>query len=135
MKLYNVNERGALIELNKLDFSSNDIYLVDDYQVIYIWIGHNITLNRKDIALKSARILNRERSERAKILLLEQNNEYGAFLAMMGDLKKGFLHKETIERRPELKLEDPSLSANIDNEKERESKIETSLIQWLNQLK
>ena len=39
---------------------------------------------------------------------MNQNREYGAFLAMMEELKGGLREDETIERRPELQMKVPT---------------------------
>ncbi len=107
MQLFGVNNKGEIVKLNKLDFQEGDIYLVDDDKTIYVWEGLKASLYQKDIATKKARSLNNERGGTVKIQLLDQNQEYGAFLAMMDNLKRGVQMEGTIERRNELKLEEP----------------------------
>ena len=85
MKLYQIDDKGNLKQLNKLDFLENEIYLVDDEKTIYLWIGQDVPLNQQDLVVKKARELNRERGGAAKLLLMNQEREYGAFLANKND--------------------------------------------------
>ncbi|MFX1398863.1 MAG: hypothetical protein ACFFAS_17670 [Promethearchaeota archaeon] len=117
MKLNKVDGSGALTEVNKFDFSKNDVYLVDDDKTIYIWVGLDVPQVLKDITAEIARKLDKDRGGSAKILIMKQNREYGSFLALIDQLRKGIAPEQKIERRPELELEDPDL------------------VKWLNQLK
>ena len=133
MILYSINDKGELIKLNKLEFTANDMYLVDDEYTIYLWIGLNIPLNKKDLSAKVARNLNKERGGSAKILLMDQNREYGTFLAMMENLRKGLRPDVTIERRPELILEPPSKPNNL--KAKSDNKMEEDIVRWLEQIR
>ncbi|MFX1394987.1 MAG: hypothetical protein ACFFAH_15650 [Promethearchaeota archaeon] len=139
MQLYLVSNKGELIKLNKLDFTENDVYLIDDETSIYLWIGLKVSLNKKDLTVRIARNLNKERGGVAKILLMDQNREYGAFSAMMQTLKEGSLQDDIIERRPELILENPTYLHNPHNPhnpgSNEELGIEANLTKWLKQLK
>jgi len=127
MQLYNINEKGELLELEKLDFEENDVYLVDDEQrnTIYIWVGVKVPQSKKDITADIARKIDKERGGSAKILIMKQKREYGSFLAMMHDLRRGRIPGKTIERRPELVLKKPSVyiqsSTMKDSEKEKKA--------------
>lgn len=70
---------------------------------------------------------------------MKQKREYGSFLAMMHNLKKGLIPGKTIERRPEFVFEMPPesiRSVGLDGTpEEREIKIETRIGQWLQQIK
>jgi hypothetical protein len=138
MQLYNVDERGDLIKTEKLAFVDGDVYVVDDYKTIYIWVGLNTSQTKKDFAASIAKQLESERGDKIKILIMKQGREYGSFLAMMEDLKKGLLPGITIDRRPELELEIPSKSIKSEKKaiaKEEESSImEKNIIGWLKQL-
>ena len=57
-----------------------------------------------------ARKFDKDRGGTCKILIMKQNREYGSFLSMMDELKKGLIPGETIERRPELILKEPNES-------------------------
>ena len=139
MQLYNVSEKGELIEAERLYFKDSDVYVVDDNKIIYIWVGLNTSQNKKDFAADIARQLENKSGDKIKILIMKQGREYGSFLAMMEDLKKGLLPGITIERRPELKLESPSISVESQkepiSEEEEESEMEKNVKAWLAQLK
>lgn len=106
MHLYNVAENGSLRKTIKLYFSdSNRVYLVDDNNIIYLWQGQKASKKKKDLSLKKANKLNEERNNNAKVQVIHQNHEYGAFLAIMNSLKSGIIKKSNNEKRPELELE------------------------------
>lgn len=105
MNLLKINNKGALSELNRLDFIENDAYIVDDDSTIYLWFGQEINNKQKDKAIQKARELNKNRDGSAKLLSMQQNKEYGSFMAMMDELKKG-VKEGDIPRRPEFKLEE-----------------------------
>jgi hypothetical protein len=132
MKIYSVNEKGDLLELSNLNFSTGDVYLVDDDRTIYLWFGQDIGLNQQDLTVKKARVLNKKRGGRAKLLLMNQGREYGAFLAMMDDLKEGLREDHTIERRPELEMEIPTETIEVITEEIPEEK--GGVVEWLQQL-
>ncbi len=132
MKLYRVNDKGELLQQSKLEFSPNDVYLVDDDKTIYLWFGEEISLNQQDLTVKKARQLNKERGGKAKLLLMNQNREYGGFLAMMEQLKGGLKEDETIERRPELKMKEPKKA--IQEITEKLPKVKGGVVDWLQQL-
>ncbi|TFG26961.1 MAG: hypothetical protein EU532_08555 [Promethearchaeota archaeon] len=138
MQLFKVNENGEMINIDKLEFLNDNIYIVDDQIIVYIWVGVNASQKKKDITAEFARKYEKERGE-TKIRIMRQDREYGSFLAMMDDLKKGLLPGITIERRPELKLEKPQKIDKSGKElislKNKKVNIETNLIEWLEQLK
>lgn len=139
MQLYNVDENGDLIKRDKLDFIDGEVYVVDDNKNVFIWVGLNATQNKRDVTAEIARKLENERGDKAKILIMKQGREYGSFLVMMDDLKKGLLPGVTIERRPELELEKPSepieSEKGIIHEEEEEPQIEKNVKGWFGQLK
>ena len=126
MQLFIIEENGDLIEVNKLDFIDEAIYLVDDDDTIYIWVGNEASQNKKIITANIARRLESELDEYSKILIMKQRREYGSFLAMMDNLKKGILPGVSVERRPELVLEKPSESVVS-----KEETLETNISQEL----
>ncbi|MFX1575003.1 MAG: hypothetical protein ACFFB0_19875, partial [Promethearchaeota archaeon] len=132
MLLYNISEKGELIEIDKCDFEENDVYLVDDEErnTIYIWVGLTVAQDKKDITADIARKIDKERGGSAKILIMKQKREYGSFLAMMHDLRRGRIPGKTIERRPELFLRKPSESipASIRKEPQKEKKVAQGFI-------
>jgi hypothetical protein len=139
MQLFKVNDNGDMLNINKLNFLDDDIYIVDDNKSVFIWVGLNASQDKKDITADIARKLESERGKEIKILIMKQGREYGAFLVMMDDLKKGLLPGVTIERRPELKLEKPletiESEATIKSKDEIELGIDKNIKRWLEQLK
>jgi len=103
MQLYFISDKGHLIKINKLDFDDKEVYVIDDDRTIYVWFGRDAPQNIKDAGLKNARKLDKSKGYSAKLLLLDQGREYGAFLAMMDDLKGGISEEGLLPRRPELK--------------------------------
>ncbi|MFX0083699.1 MAG: hypothetical protein ACFE94_18265 [Candidatus Hodarchaeota archaeon] len=141
MRLYKISEKGELIQLDKLSFEENDVYLVDDEKknTIYIWVGSKVQQEKKDITAETARKLDKERGGSTKILIMKEKREYGSFLAMMHHLKKGLIPGVSIERRPEFVFEvspEKIESIKLDGTpEEREIKVETRLREWLTQIK
>lgn len=125
MILYNMGVRGGLKKVNKVGFNENQVYLIDDYKIFYLWIGKKVTPKTKEFCIAKVNKLNEKREPSADIQILTQNKEYGSFIAIMELLKKGFEKFETIERRPELEMQyedtleilesgiDPDLEAEI----------------------
>ncbi|MCK4282086.1 MAG: hypothetical protein KAX10_08225 [Candidatus Lokiarchaeota archaeon] len=125
MQLYSVSENGALRKIIKVDFAENKVYLIDDLKTIYLWVGLKATKKKKNFGIKKANILNDKRKNTVKIQIINQNKEFGTFLAMMDILKKGIKQNLPIKKRPELYIEiedtmelidaglDPDLEAEI----------------------
>lgn len=125
MQLYSVSENGALRKIIKVDFAENKVYLIDDLKTIYLWVGLKATQKKKNFGIKKANSLNDKRKNNAKIQIINQNKEFGAFLAMMDILRKGIKQNIPIKKRPELSIEiedtmelidaglDPDLEAEI----------------------
>lgn len=141
MQLFNISDKGELLKIERLNFDENDVYLVDDEDknTIYIWVGLKVNQDKKDITADIARKLDKERGSSAKILIMLQNREYGAFLAMMHQLEKGFIPGKTVERRPEFVFEAPPesiKSVGLDGTpEEREINTEERIVQWFQQIK
>ena len=139
MQLYYVDDKGELIKIGKLEFIDTDVYVVDDNRAIFIWVGLNVSQDKKEISADIARKLENERGKETKILIMKQGREYGSFLVMMDDLKKGLLPGVTIERRPELELQKPSKSMEYETplkpKDEEISTVDKNLKGWLEQLK
>lgn len=125
--LYNVAENGALRKTTLVDFNdSSRVYLIDENKVIYLWQGKKASKKKKDLSLKRANKLNQSRNNTAKIQIIQQNNEFGGFLAIMDALKGGKIKTEAVKKRPELELE-------IDDTKELiEAGLEPDLIAEIN---
>lgn len=141
MQLFNISDKGELIAIDKLIFGENDCYLVDDEEknTIYIWVGLKVLQTKKDLIADIARKIDKERGGSAKILIMKQKREYGSFLAMMHDLEKGLIPGKSIERRPEFVFSTPPRPIEPVVYKEvpekREEKIETRILEWLQQIK
>lgn len=105
MQLYTVYENGTLKKVSKVDFSDSKVYIVDDINTIYLWIGLKSSKKKQDFCVKRANNLNDKRGGSSKIQKLKQNKEFGAFLAIMDILKKGVKKDTSVEKRPELELE------------------------------
>ncbi|MFX1376193.1 MAG: hypothetical protein ACFFA0_10295 [Promethearchaeota archaeon] len=141
MRLYKISVKGELIKLERLEFEENDVYLVDDEEknTIYIWVGLKVPQETKDITADIARKLDKERGGSIKILIMKQKREYGSFLAMMNNLKKGLIPGVSVERRPEFVFEVSPEKIELikldGTPEEREIKIEARIVEWLQQIK
>lgn len=102
MQLFFVSEKGHLIKINKFDFKTEEVYVVDDDKTIYLWFGQDAPDSKKKDGILNARKLDYIKEGAAKILMMDQNNEYGAFLAMMDALRDGVDAGGTIVKRPEM---------------------------------
>ncbi len=103
MLIYSVTENGALRKINKVDFNENKVYLIDDIKIVYIWLGQKASKKKKNYGINRAEKIKKEREKPVKIQIINQNQEYGSFLAIKDILKKG-LTPDNNERRPELKI-------------------------------
>ncbi|MFX0039857.1 MAG: hypothetical protein ACFFCY_01255 [Promethearchaeota archaeon] len=125
MLLYSIAENGALRKITKVDFQAEKIFLIDDYKTLYLWIGSKASEKKKDLSIKRTEKLKNQKEKSVKIQIIYQNKEFGSFLAIMDILKKGFKSIESVEKRPELKIDykktmelieagiDPDLEAEI----------------------
>lgn len=105
MILYTVYENGAMRKVSKVDFSNDKVYLIDDYKTIYLWYGLKASNKKKKFGKKRANDLNSKKKKPAKIQIISKNQEYGSFLAIMDILKKGLKVVDSMEKRPELKIQ------------------------------
>ena len=105
MKLYSVYENGILKKINRVDFDERKVYLIDDYKVFYLWFGSNSSEKKKVFGKKRAKDLNNKRKTPAKIQIINQNKEFGAFLTIMDLLKEGLQKEISKEKRDELVFE------------------------------
>jgi len=103
--LYSVYENGILRKVSKVDFSNTKVYLIDNFKTIYLWHGSNSSKRKRDFSKKRANSLNNKRKTTAKIQIINQDKEFGAFLAIMDLLKKGLDEDASLEKREELELE------------------------------
>ncbi|MFX1499518.1 MAG: hypothetical protein ACFFDH_00985 [Promethearchaeota archaeon] len=89
MKLYLIDQ-GNLKEINKLIFSSGDVYLLDDEKTIYVWIGNKCSVDEKTAGAAQARTLDQQRGGAAKIITVDQGQESREFMKVinpMGSMK------------------------------------------------
>ncbi|MHA1986940.1 MAG: hypothetical protein ACW98D_09905 [Promethearchaeota archaeon] len=125
MKLYSVYENGILKKINRVDFNNKKVYLIDDYKVFYLWFGANSSEKKKEFGKKRAKNLNDKRKSPAKIQIINQNQEFGAFLTIMDILKEGLQREISKEKREELvfELEDTLELMNAGLELDLEAEI------------
>jgi hypothetical protein len=105
MLLYSVYENGASRKVKKADFKENKVYVIDESKNIYIWIGSKATKKKKEYAIKKANDIKKKRDKSTNIQIISQNEEFGTFLAIMDDLRRGIEQKASLEIRPELELD------------------------------
>jgi len=140
MNLYSIDDKGNLIELDKLEFDDHHVYLIDDSEKItlYIWVGLEVPQYKKDLTAAWARKFDKNRGGACKILIMMQKREYGSFLSMMDELKKGLIPGKSTERRPELVLlapsEEDSPTIGEETPKIEENLTESGVFAWLRQL-
>ncbi len=140
MNLYSIDDKGNLVELDNLEFDDHHVYLIDDMEkkTLYIWVGIEVPQYKKDLTAAWARRFDSDRGGACKILIMMQKREYGAFLSMMDELKKGLIPGISTERRPELVLEAPTEEPSVTTEEEivdvKEEIVESGTVAWLKQL-
>lgn len=82
MKIYLIDQ-GELKEINKLVFSTGDVYLIDAEHTIFIWIGSKCSVDEKTSGAAQARKLDQERGGAAKIITVDQGQETAEFLKLI----------------------------------------------------
>lgn len=127
MNLFTIYENGALRKIKKSDFSKVKVYLIEDFKTIYLWFGSNSSKRKREFAKKKANILNDKRKVPANIKIINQNKEYGAFLAIMNILRKGFEENVSPEKREELEIEIEDTLELIDSGLEMDLEAEITL--------
>ncbi len=104
MLLYLVTESGSLRKINKVDFNETKVFLIDDIKTLYLWFGLKASEKKRKLSIEKIEKLKVQKKKSPELIVLNQNEEYGSFLAIMDILKKGLKTGETIEKRPELKI-------------------------------
>lgn len=104
MQLYLVTESGSLRKISKVDFNENKVFLIDSFNVLYLWFGLKASKKKKDLSIERTEKLKDQRKKSTEIKILNQNQEHGSFLAIMDILKKGLKTVDSMEKRPELKI-------------------------------
>ncbi|MFX0083358.1 MAG: hypothetical protein ACFE94_16550 [Candidatus Hodarchaeota archaeon] len=127
MIIYSVFENGVLRKISKVDFSNTKVYLIDDFKTIYLWYGSKSSKRKREFGKKKANSLNNKRKAPAKIQIINQDKEFGAFLAIMDLLKKGSGEQESFEKREELELEIENTLELIDAGLEMDLEAEITL--------
>jgi len=105
MQIYSVSDKGTLTKVKKANFAKNRVFIIDDFKTLYVWFGLKVLESKKTLTTQKVNKINDKRSTPATIQYLNQDQEYGAFLAMIDFLKKGPHQEETVERRSELEFE------------------------------
>jgi hypothetical protein len=127
VNLYTVYENGALRKVAKVNFNNTKVYIIEDYKTIYIWVGSNASKRKREFGKKKAASLNEKRENPASVQIVNQNKEYGAFLAIKELLNKGFGEYFTIEKRDELEIEIEDTLELIDSGLEMDLEAEITL--------
>lgn len=127
MKLYSIYENGASRRVKKGVFSNVKVYLVDDLKTIYLWFGLKSSKKKREFAKNKATILNDKRKDPANIKIINQNKEYGAFLAIMDVLRKGLVENVSPTKREELEIEIEDTLELIDSGLEMDLEAEITL--------
>jgi hypothetical protein len=124
VNLYSIYENNWR-KVKKVDFNAVKVYLIEDFKTIYLWFGSNSSKRKREFGKKKATTLNNKRKTPAKVQIIEQNKEYGSFLAIKELLNKGFGENFPIEKRDELKIEIEDTLELIDSglEMDLEAKI------------
>ena len=144
LNFYSLDDKGNLIDRSKLEFDDNHVYLIDDIEkkTLYIWVGLKVPQYKKDLTAAWARRFDKDRGGACKILIMMQKREYGSFLSMMDQLKKGLIPGKSTGRRPELVLVAPteeassaSSTSEIKPQEIEEEVDEVGVFAWLAQLK
>lgn len=89
MKLHLVDQ-GNLFEISKPIFSMGDVYVLDDGNTIYVWIGSKCSVDEKTAGAAQARTLDQQRGGAAKIITVDENQETPGFMkavSSMGAMK------------------------------------------------
>lgn len=102
MNFFSFSENGAMRKVQKIDFNENKVFLVDNFKILYLWYGEKASKKKKELSLQKIETL-KIRRKKSKLQVINQNQEYGSFLAIMDILKKG-MPSTSIEKRPELKI-------------------------------
>jgi len=107
LRFLKLDDKGELRDIKQIPFDSNEIYVVDDDEIVNIWIGSNNSSEKRVLAERYKEKLEKERGKEIRILIMEENQEYGTFLAIMDDLKEDNAVERIIKKRYEFKLKKP----------------------------
>ncbi len=79
-------DKGELKEIDKPIFSTGDVYLVDDQNTVFVWIGSKCSVDEKTTGAAEARRLDQERGGAAKIITIDQGQETPEFLKLISSM-------------------------------------------------
>ncbi len=85
MKLFLV-EQGNLKEISKPIFSTGDVYVLDDGNTIYVWIGSKCSVDEKTAGAAQARTLDQQRGGAAKIITVDEKQETPNFMKTINSM-------------------------------------------------
>ena len=105
MQLFSLGVRGGIKKVSSANLTDENVYLIDDFKIIYLWFGKKIDKKRREWCIKKADIINQKKEKSATIQIIDQNQEYGSFLAIKDILVKGLKSKEGEDRRVELEID------------------------------
>ncbi len=83
-------DQGNMKEISKPIFSMGDVYVLDDGNTIYVWIGSKCSVDEKTAGAAQARTLDQQRGGAAKIITVDENQETAGFMkavSSMGAMK------------------------------------------------
>ncbi len=90
-KIYIYDDMGKIVEIKRADFFSNEIYLIKDGYQPYIWIGANISKEKKNLIKQTSYNLDFESYIGEDIKITDEGHEDKILLLIMDSLKKEFL--------------------------------------------
>ena len=85
MKLFLVDQ-GNLKEISKPIFSMGDVYVLDNGNTIYVWIGSKCSVDEKTAGAAQARTLDQQRGGAAKIITVDENQETPDFMKSINSM-------------------------------------------------
>ena len=85
MKLFLVDQ-GNLKEISKPIFSMGDVYVLDNGNTIYVWIGSKCSVDEKTAGAAQARTLDQQRGGAAKIITVDENQETPDFMKSVNSM-------------------------------------------------
>ena len=79
-------EQGNLKEISKPIFSTGDVYVLDNGNTIYVWIGSKCSVDEKTAGAAQARTLDQQRGGAAKIITVDENQETPDFMKIISSM-------------------------------------------------
>ncbi|MGQ4873723.1 MAG: hypothetical protein ACP6IY_06560 [Promethearchaeia archaeon] len=128
MHLYSLNEEGRIISLSEVQFNEDDAFIIENENVIYLWFGRKVKPQIRYKLLQEARNLNKKKGNHAKLLLMNQGNEYGSFLKIKDALLQKRDIEEPLEHRPTLEIGKPIIDPELLGDFESKVQVEAYFI-------